>query len=566
MEHKQSLIFLLILIFLFITGSSAVISKKNNLSVNEIKNQYYTSHLQKYKKYFSGDYITGNQNSVDVLHYDLFFNLHPEEKYFVADAKIKAKILTEDIPSLDFNFYDNFELKSVKLNDSLINYNYEGTHLSIPIDKTIQDTFLLEVKYSGTPKRVGLDGFVFGKINDQQLTYTLSEPNYASSWFPCNDIPTDKALLDMRIENDSSQVSVSNGKLMGIETSGNRKVFHWKTFYPISTYLISLYSSDYTEFDDKYISLDKLDTMNIRYYVLPEHLDKAKTDFAEHPEIIKYFAETFGEYPFLKEKYGVAEFLWQLGAMENQTITGIATNLVGGDNLFLDVYVHELSHHWWGDAVGLKSWNDIWLNEGFATYCEALYFEHKSGKSALISTMMQKYQRHYTGTLSNPGNYLFSNTVYNKGAWVMHMLRWELGDSLFFNSLRNYFEKYKYSNASANDFKNVCESVSGENLDKFFSQWIDGEGQIELNYHWETTLDNDSTFSTKIEIEQVNKNDNLFVFPLEVGLKFNSDSLKLFRVNVDSLNNLFTLKTGLKPLKVIIDPNNWLLLREKAIK
>ena len=543
-----------------------VISKKNNLSVNEIKNQYYTSHLQKYKKYFSGDYITGNQNSVDVLDYDLFFNLHPEEKYFVADAKIKAKILTEDIPSLDFNFYDNFELQSVKLNDSLVNYNYEGMHLSIPIDKTIQDTFLLEVKYSGTPKRVGLDGFVFGKINDQQLTYTLSEPNYASSWFPCNDIPTDKALLDMRIENDSSQVSVSNGKLMKIETSGNRKVFHWKTFYPISTYLISLYSSDYTEFDDKYISLDKLDTLNIRYYVLPEHLDKAKTDFAEHPKIIKYFAETFGEYPFLKEKYGVAEFLWQLGAMENQTITGIATNLVGGDNLFLDVYVHELSHHWWGDAVGLKSWNDIWLNEGFATYCEALYFEHKSGKAALISTMMQKYQRHYTGTLNNPGNYLFSNTVYNKGAWVMHMLRWELGDSLFFNSLRNYFEKYKYSNASANDFKSVCESVSGKNLDQFFSQWVDGEGQIELNYNWETILENDSTFLTKIEIEQVNKNNNLFVFPLEVGLKFNSDSLKLFRVNVDSLTNLFTLKTGLTPLKILIDPNNWLLIREKTLK
>ena len=203
----------------------------------------------------------------------------------------------------------------------------------------------------------------------------------------------------MKITNDTSMISVSNGILIGEEINDSRKTYHWKTLYPISTYLIALYSSDYSTFGDQYISQDGKDTMLINYYVLPDKLEKAKIDFSEHVEILNFFANTFGEYPFIEEKYGVAEFLWSSGAMENQTSTGVASSLIGGKKLFLDFYVHELAHHWWGHAISPKSWKDIWLNEGFSSYSEALYFEHKGGDGARIVRRLPRRPRPDRGGL-----------------------------------------------------------------------------------------------------------------------------------------------------------------------
>ena len=541
-------------------GGSANVEKNNVTDISDLKAKVYSDHIKNYDRIFSNDdYITANQRMVDILHYDLFFDLYPEKKEFNASVNIKGVIRKKELKSLDLNFYDNFKIKSVKLNGKETYFSNEGKIISIFTDNSVTDTFMVTIVYSGTPKRVGFDGFSFGKINDEYLVYSLSEPDFASSWFPCNDFPSDKALTDIRIKNDSSQVSVSNGILVDIEDEGTRRTYHWKTVYPISTYLIALYSSRYEHFNDYYVSLNGIDTMSIDYYVLPEHLENAGIDFKEHPTIMKFFAETFGEYPFIKEKYGVAEFLWQQGAMEHQTITGIGSNLVGGKNFFLDVYIHELAHHWWGNAVGPKSWKDIWLNEGFSTYCEALYAEYQSGKDALRSTMISKHQNNFSGSLENPGAFLFSGTVYNKGAWVLHMLRWELGDKTFFNILREYFEKYKYSNASTNDFREVCEFVSGKDLNKFFDKWIKGEGGIKLFYNWQTEKTT-TGYKVLIELKQVQDKNDDYHFPLEIGIKFGDKEIEYHRFDIDSNSMQITISSENKPVDIVIDPNNWLLL------
>ena len=512
-------------------------------------------------RFFAGD--TSDQDSfhkIDILHYDLFFDLHPEEKMFNASAEIKGLNKEINQKTIELNFYDNFDIKSVTLNGKEVDYTNKKNIISIKPDNPVIDTFLLKIDYSGTPERAGFVGFSFGEINGTSLVYNLSEPNYASSWFPCNDKPSDKALLDIRIENDSSNVSVSNGILVDIKNDGGRRIYHWETLYPISTYLVAVYSSHYSHFSDSYISLDGTDTMSIDYYVLPGDLENAKKDFEEHPDMIRFFAETFGEYPFIKEKYGVAEFLWQLGAMEHQTITGVATNMIGGRNYYLDVYAHELAHHWWGDAVGPKSWKDIWLNEGFATYSEALFYEFRSGKSALRSTMLDKKRTNFRNSLENPGSYLFSTTVYDKGAWVLHMLRWEVGDKIFFKILREYFKKYKYSNASTEDFENICESVSGKDLSKFFDQWIKGEGDIELKYKYETNEKSSDDFITTIDLLQTQTEYDEYHFPLEIALKFEDGDKEIHKISVDSKSAHVSFESDKKPIDVILDPNDWLLM------
>ena len=500
------------------------------------------------------DYASPNQFKINILKYYLNINLFPEQKLLQGDVTITGVVLDKTIKQIDLNFYDNMKISLLTLNGEKSSYEEKGTRLSIPYFNTKSDTFNIRVVYEGTPKRVGFSSFVFGEINGMSCTYNLNEPNYASTWFPCNDIPSDKALLDIKITNDSSEVSASNGLLMGVTTNGSRRTYYWKSNYPISTYLICLFSSDYKTFSQEYISQNKQDTMSIDYYVFPNQLEDAKIDFQDHPDMINFFAKTFGEYPFIKEKYGVAEFLWQLGAMETQTLTGIGSNFIGGNKLFDDVYAHELSHHWWGDAVGPETWKDIWLNEGFASYCEALYKEHIGGFNALRAAMLSKYRNNFYGTLYNPKD-LFGQTVYEKGAWVLHMLRHEVGDSTFFKILRTYYQTYKYKNASTRDFENICEKISGKNLEQFFNQWVfDGSGILNVDYSWETDKNN-----LTLNLAQTQTGYNVYQFPLDIKIVYtdNSEEIKTIFVNQRQQNFVFPMTKT--PAVIKVDPYNWLL-------
>ena len=547
---------------LFFNLTGALWKTKNFIpeQINNIKSKYFLNHIQSSKSVFrlQKAKVNEKQELLDILHYKLSFDLFPEERKFDASATITATTRQNEMDTIQFDFYDNYKINSVEINGRLTDFVSKNKIISIINNYPITDTFEVKIDYSGSPESAGFSGFSFSKINGTSLVYTLSEPTYASSWFPCNDFPVDKALLDIWITNDSSQVSVSNGILVDVEQKGSRTTYHWKTSYPISTYLIALYSSDYVNFNDQYISIDNRDTMAIKYYVLANDYQNAKIDFEEHPKIIKYFAETFGEYPFIKEKYGVAEFLWQLGAMEHQTITGVASNIIGGKKFFEDIYVHEVAHHWWGDAVGPKSWNDIWLNEGFSTYCEALFDEHFYGASALQSKMVNLRMSDLDGSLINPGSFLFTQTVYNKGAWVLHMLRWELGDEIFFEILRKYYDKYKYSNASTDDFRRICELVSGIELTHFFDQWVKNVGMIELSYDWATEQFGDSCF-TFLEINQEQKEYEEYHFSLEIALQY-ENNIEYRRLFINKKAMQFRLSSKQIPDDVLIDPKNNLLI------
>jgi aminopeptidase N len=512
------------------------------------------------------DYISDDQYQLDILHYNLKLDLHPEEQILKGDAVITGILKDKNLKKIDLNFYDNLKINQLMVNGEKAEYSNEGSRLTIDLHNSTRDTFNIEINYEGTPERGGFGSFTFGKKYGHWVVYNLSEPNYASTWFPCNDMPSDKAYLDIYLTNDTSYVSASNGILVDTLTNGSRRTYHWKTLYPISTYLVCLYSSVYSNFSDQYVSQDKKDTMQVEYYAFPGDLKNAKIDFKGHVGMIDFFSKTFGEYPFIKEKYGVAEFLWQIGAMEHQTLTGIGSNFVSGRRFFTDIYVHELAHQWFGDAVGPETWKDIWLNEGFATYSEALYMEHLAGEKALRSTMMGKFDDNFSGTVYNPGDDMFGSVVYDKGAWALHMLRWEIGDKAFFNSLRNYFEKYKYKNASTEDFKKICEETSGKNLVQFFKQWIyEGDNVPRIGYRWGEKNETDSTYTITLKLKEIQKGYSDYDLPIEFLLKSESGKTITEKVRLNSIEEDFKFTVGFVPIEVIPDPDNRLLVYFKLI-
>jgi aminopeptidase N len=247
--------------------------------------------------------------------------------------------------------------------------------------------------------------------------------------------------------------------------------------------------------------------------------------------------------------------------MEHQTITGIGSNFLNGRRFFNEFYIHELAHQWFGDAVSPATWKDIWLNEGFASYCEALYAEHESGPSAYRSTMLSKFQSNFSGTLYSPQSGLFSNTVYDKGAWVMHMLRWELSDSLFFSSLRKYYEAFKYKSATTNDFIKVCENESHKDLSCFFRQWVfEGESNIKLAYTWEDKPSGNNSHLLRLKVRQEQQGYEAFRFPLQISIRTEGEGKELRKtVYVDRREQNFELRLE-RPVKgVTMDPDGWLL-------
>jgi len=506
------------------------------------------------------EYNSPEQKLIDVLHYAIKIDLFPQQKRLKGDVTIQFTFTDSLQKIFLINFYDNMRIHKILWNGESTNYSNYNTTLKVE-PKIINDTNYVEIMYEGKPKNLGLSSFVFGELNGQSLVYNISEPNYASTWFPCNDILTDKATFDFYITNASSEISVANGILVEKSETNGRTTFHWKTNYELPTYTAALYSSNYKMFTDSYHTVSG-DSVSLQYYALPNHLENAKIDFEEHPKFLKVLAQLFGEYPFGKEKYGVAEFLWQSGAMENATITGIGSNFVTGAKMFNDIYIHEAAHQWWGNCVTPSDWKDIWLNEGFATYSEALYDEVVFGKESLFSDMKKNFSTEYEGTLYNPGNNLFSSKVYRKGAWTLHMLRWELGDENFFSVLRQYFDLYKYKNASTEDFKKVCEDVSKKDLTEFFNQWVYiGDNVPVINYRWKVKQDDDSTYYVVINLQQVQKGETEYHFPLEVKFFFDDPNDNYSeRILIDKSEFETTIKVKKKINSLQFDPQGWLLV------
>jgi aminopeptidase N len=399
----------------------------------------------------------------------------------------------------------------------------------------------------------------------QRVIASLSTPFLAHYWWPCKDGPGDKpdsVAVDITIPDTVvagiPMVAVSNGVLQGVTAAGGKKTFRWRHRYPIVPYYVMAAVSNYRDFRQTFTGRQG-EQFPMDYYVFDEHLAAAQQGVADMPQVMGAFSDRFGLYPFRAEKYGMTQ-LGYYGAIENQTNT-IINNM--GTSYF-GVSVHELAHMWFGDMITCRDWHHGWLNEGFATYAEALWAEHTGGRAAYLS-YIQNFQFYSGGTLylqniSDPFG-IFVSIIYDKGAMVLHMLRGVLGDSLFFRSLSAYAANpsFLYGHATTEDFRGVCESVSGRNLAFFFDQWVYDQYYPAYGYNWrQNTLTGEVTVNvTQTQGSQGRR--AVFEMPVRLKLLFQAGGDTTVTVWNNQQAQSYLLPVGRPLTSVQFDPEMWIL-------
>lgn len=509
--------------------------------------------------------IVKMQNLYDVKSYTLRFSFDIPKKMIYGNTVIKAEVLSDTLSRIMVNFTNDLKVKKVLLGGNPAKYEHVNDYISVETGNSGPGSTEIEIEYEGAPRNQGFDSFSFKEFDDEPAIYTLSEPTYAPTWWPCKDLVTDKAEADIYITVPKPLTAVSNGLLQDVKDEANEeRTFYWKVTYPITTYLVSLAIGKYDKWSETYTSLDGSVRMPVDYYTYPSYTDNAKYDWRNTVDMIGFLSETFGEYPFINEKYGMAMFGWISGAMEHQTISSMGYRLITGDGRYESIVMHELAHQWFGDAVSPATWRDIWLNEGFATYCESLWIEHTKGRQAYLESIAKEGRGNFPTTVYNPEGFIFGRTVYNKGAFVLHMLRGEVGDETFFRIIRTYYERFKYGAATTTEFENVCEEVSGRNLRTFFDQWVySGKGKPSFEYEW-STAQSGSYYKTKLLLKQLQSDREVYAVPLTITLSSGS-ATEDFRIEMNSREGSYEFETGFLPETLEIDREGWVMkdLRKK---
>jgi aminopeptidase N len=453
----------------------------------------------RYPQFNSKDYLIGQLDEYragyDVTFYDLNLYLDPDKKMLGGEVTIHFRALKK-LKNIRIDLYENLDINSLTISGQEIQFlrNDRAVIASLPDPLVIGKDYILVVEYEGKPISAKnppwSGGVVWGKdkYSNPWIGVTC-ETDGGSIWFPCKDHLSDEpdsVRLSMTVP--AGLQVVSNGIMEGHASKPGKEVFTWSTHYPVNIYNITFYAGKFEHFSDTmHIGQNILD---LDYYVLKENLEKAKKHFKQVKDVISLYSRSFGGYPWIKEGFKLVEGPYE--GMEHQTAIAYGSgysNLrrLGGDYII----VHETAHEWWGNAVSVSDFSDIWLQEGFATYSEMIFAEHKKGYDSSLF-----YARHWlAGTINNklpvvgPHDVSYwdnrDNDVYNKGAMILHTVRNVLNDStLFFNILQTfYLEHAASSHVTTTDFLEVVERKTGKDWDKFFEAYLYNREVPVLNWY-----------------------------------------------------------------------------------
>ncbi len=512
---------------------------------------------------FCFQFLAFTQNNIDVLHYkfNIGFNDVNDTIYGVAEIKVKFLQPASEVSFDLTRTKDNGKgMKVGKLQGSNIRgsiFKEESFRILLSQNMNADDTATFIIPYSGIPA----DGLIISKTKyDHRSFFADNWPNRGHNWLPCHDDPADKATVEFVVTAPEHYQVVANGVQVEESSLGNGfKLTHWKEETPISTKVMVIGAADFA------VNLAGVVNGNIPVYswVYPENKDKGFYDYAMAKDILPFFINNVGPYGY--KKLANVQSKTRFGGLENANTIFYSESSVSGTRKSEGLIAHEIAHQWFGNMATEKSFGHLWLSEGFATYFTILYFEYKYGKDTAIRMLKEdrekviayskESKKAVVDTEETDYMKLLNPNSYPKGGWILHMLRSELGDSVFWRSIRKYYATYAGGVADTRDLQKAFEDVSGKNLKQFFDQWLYTTGQPQLDITW--SYDATGKF-INVDIKQQQK--NIFKFPLTFKINTSSGSKKE-KVDVNNTVSYFKIKVDQKPTSIIADPGTELLMK-----
>ncbi len=503
-------------------------------------------------------------DNYDVKYYRCEWEVDPAVRYIKGKVTIYFTIVSST-STLQLDLMNPLVVDSVRQHNILLTKQHVNNVITVNLLSTLNAGTLdsISVYYQGSPPNTGFGSFETTTHAGVPTMWSLSEPYGSRDWWPCKNGLDDKAdSLDVIVTNPVAYKAASNGLLQSetLIAGGTKKMAYWKHRYPIASYLICFAVTNFSVFNNN-VMLGATN-MPMQTYCYPENLVSFQGGTQNTINALQLYHDNFGPYPFVKEKYGHVQFGWG-GGMEHQTSTFVVSIDEG-------LCAHELGHQWFGDKVTCGSWEDIWLNEGFATFLAAFYIENKypastiNNRKAVINNITSSPGGSvWVDDTTDVGRIFSGRLSYNKGSYLLYMLRWKLGDVAFFNGLRQYQQdpKLAYGFARTPDLQRNLEQASGQDLAEFFKDWFKGQGYPSYNVQW-TQM---GSTHVKIKMNQTTSHPSVNFFELPVALKFkNATQEKTIVVDNKTNGETFIQNIGFVADTVLVDPEYWLVTKNNT--
>lgn len=557
----------LVLPFLFLTSLFTFSQNFQSENISEAEAKAATG--------WFGQSVNMNTGNYDLKYHRLELTVNPLQP-FISGTITSHFIAKENLNTVTFELVDNMTVSQVMQRGNPLTFTQNSNdEVVIALPQTQNQNVLdsLSISYSGNPVSSGFGSFEVDTHEGDPVMWTLSEPFGAKAWWPCKQDLNDKIdMIDVYITtprfNPSNEeyVAVSNGLELSQTINGSNKTTHFKHQYPIPAYLIAIAVTNYTVYSH---TVDNNgNPFEIINYIYPEDLSYAQSRTPVTVDIMNLFADLFEPYPFANEKYGHAEFGWG-GGMEHTTVS-----FMGG--LSRSLIAHELGHQWFGNKVTCGSWQDIWLNEGFATYLAGMVIENFDGNTDFRSWKQDKISsitQENDGSVYIPAqdttsvNRIFSSRLsYNKGSMVLHMLRKKLGDPVFFQGLKDYLADpaLAYGYAKTEDLIRIMENASGEDLNEFFDDWIYGQGHPRYTIQW-NQANGQANLNLKISQTQSHPSVSFFEVPVPLRLIGTQGETLDIVLNNTVNDQTFQPAVGFTVQSVQFDPEKDIISRSNIV-
>ncbi|HKP85728.1 MAG TPA: M1 family aminopeptidase [Blastocatellia bacterium] len=494
--------------------------------------------------------------ALDAIHYRIHLEINDAGDDISAETEILFAFNNDSVKSIALDFA-GLRASEVTENKRAAQFAQSDGHLNIRLqgDYARGDRCSIAVKYQGKPG----DGLFFkkNKFGDRTI-FADNWPNRARHWFPAIDHPYDKATVEFFVTAPDRYDVIANGVL--VETTrrpGGAKLTHWSEKVPIPTYCMVIGATNFS-----IVNAGSWNSIPLSYYLYPKDRERGIKDFGRALRMIEFYSNLIGPYPY--EKLALVQSSTRFGGMENSSNIFFDQNAFDGSGKLEGTVAHEIAHQWFGDSVTEADWHHLWLSEGFATYFGALFFERADGRDRFIKLMLankESYLKQYAGdprpiydpAITDLFSLLNANN-YQKGAWVLHMLRHLMGDEKFFAGIRDYYRTYRDRNALTVDFQRVMESHAGRGLDWFFREWFNEPGYpvYEAGWRWD-----ERAKELRLRVTQ-RQQKTVFVMPLDVEIKLGGGARREV-AEVSEREQVFTFKLDRKPDSVAIDPDEWVL-------